>query len=143
MRLTHYINETSVRTRTQTIKVVKPSRDKKGILVDVKTKEFDNLFKQDREMYIGPGGKGGIGDRYNMFGIFVNGGSYDVGGFEIDHDPADSIESAEVHVNDKGEVSFLNGRHRWAWLRDQGARTIPVSMSRKSIENSKKFGLLP
>ena len=53
---------------------------------------------------------------------------------------ANNIEASEVSVSEDGRVGFTNGRHRYAYLRDNGIEAIPVAMSRKSIKNSEKFG---
>ena len=125
-----------------TIKVTKPSRASNQVLVNVNTKVFDKAFSRDRDMYIGVKGKGGIGKRYEMFDTFVKGGMIDIGGVDIHQDPTPSIESPEVDVDINGNVSFTNGRHRWAWLRDQGAKIIPVAMMKSSVVNAKKFGMI-
>ena len=140
----YLITESSVvKTRNQTIKVTQPDRARGQKIVNVKTKVFDKAFSGDTSMYVGRGGRGGIGNRYDMFGAFVNGGDIDIGdGIIIPQEVAKSIEVAEVHVDTEGNVTFTNGRHRWAWLRDQGATKIPVSMSQDSVVNAKKFGMI-
>jgi 2'-5' RNA ligase len=52
------------------------------------------------------------------------------------------MEASEVTVNEDGKVGFTNGRHRYAWLRDQGLTSIPVSMDPESVKNAKKHGYL-
>lgn len=141
-----FINEStksSVSFKGKTLEVRKPSRSINDVLVDIKTKEFDNLWSKDKEFYIGKGGRGGLKGRYTGFGIFVLGGEEDIGDdILIPHKPAKYIDSSEISVSEDGEISFTNGRHRFAWLRDQGAKTIPVAMNKKSILNAKKFNLI-
>jgi len=125
-----YINE---------IRFTAPKRTIGQKMVNVSVLAFDNAFKKDKSMYIGKGGRGGIGKRYDNFGVFLNGGDLDIGdGIIVSNDKAESIEVPEVDVNVDGNVSFTNGRHRWAWLRDHGAKTIPVMMTKDSIINAKK-----
>jgi len=97
-------------------------------LVNINVNSFDNRFKQSTEFYIGKEGKGGIGQRYKTFAEFQK--------------TAESIEAPEVYVNENGGITFGNGRHRYAYMRDQGLKTIPVAMSQESIDNAKKFGFV-
>ena len=100
---------------------------------------FDKAFSKT-QFYIGSKGKGGIGDRYNRFELFILGGKYYIkDDIFFTCEPANSIEVSAVSVNEIGEVSFEDGRHRYAWLRDFGIREIPVVMQSKSINNAKKF----
>jgi hypothetical protein len=143
MRLQQHINEKSVKTSSGSIRVTKPSRSIGQKMVDVNVYAFDESFKKDRSMYVGARGSGGIGKRYDNFEIFVRGGDLDIGdGVIIPTDKAKSIEVPEVSVLEDGSVQFTNGRHRWAWLRDQGAKTIPVMMDVDSIVNAKKYGYI-
>lgn len=139
MRLIQYITESvSVKVNNKTIRVVKPNRSKGDSLVYVDVKTFDKAFSKERDYYIGKGGVNSIGGRYKMFGMFIDGGEMD----GIPFEPHDEIESPEVYIDSDGRVSFTNGRHRWAWLRDQGAKRIPVTMPEDSIINAKKFGMI-
>lgn len=145
MRLKSFIHEGSqhlAKIRGKTIRVIKPKRARNEILVNVKVDVVDKAFSRIKSFYIGKDGKGGIGNRYERFGFYINGGVEDIDGFELVHEPHDEIESSEMYIDDKGMVSFDNGRHRWAWLRDHGAKTIPVSMPKDAVENAKKFGYL-
>ena len=48
-----------------------------------------------------------------------------------------------LHINDKGEAEFNNGRHRFAVIRDSGATHIPVSLDTKeAYNNAKKHGYI-
>jgi hypothetical protein len=109
------------------------------VLTDVKA--FDNAW-QASDMYIGPNGAGGIKNRYEQFGLFVNGGTDTIGQHTFTVAPATSIELSDVNVTANGEVAFVNGRHRYAWFRDQGVNSIPVAMDSKSIEHAKHFNLI-
>lgn len=88
--------------------------------------KFENAFKDNASFYIGRDGEGGIGDRYSKIGEFVNSSDY--------------ITIPDVYVNAHGVVSFGNGRHRYAWMRDQGESNFPVAMDDESLTNAKNFG---
>ena len=95
-------------------------------LVYVNVAPFEANFEKDSNFYVGKEGKGGIGKRYQQFENFIK--------------TADSVEAPEVYVDDKGHVQFGNGRHRYAYFRDQGITQIPMAMSAESLANAKKFG---
>jgi len=118
----------SIRVGDREIAVVKPARARDDQLVPLNVVAFDTEFQREQGFYLGVGGIGGIGTRYQRFGDFI-----------ASHD---SIEAAEVSVQENGRVGFTNGRHRYAWLRDQGLTTIPVAMTPESVRNAKKHGYL-
>lgn len=137
------LNEESVTVKGKKIKVEKPLRARKDKLVWVDAKKFDAAFKKDTDFYIGPGGAGGIKGRYPRFELFLFGGKEQLTkDISIPYTGSDSMEVSEVSVNDEGKVGFINGRHRYAWLRDQGLKKIPVAMSKDSIKNAEKFNYL-
>lgn len=115
---------------TQIPFVLSPSSVRHGdVMVDAKVQPFDASWKRDTDFYVAPGGHGGIGKRYAGFGKFLT-------------TTLDPIEASEVYVDEKGQVTFSNGRHRFAFLRDQGATIIPVAMNPDAILNARKFGYL-
>ena len=95
-------------------------------LVNVNVAQFEADFAKDKNFYVGEEGEGGIGNRYEMFAKFVQ--------------TAPSIEAPEVGIDSEGNVMFGNGRHRYAYMRDQGLTQIPMAMSQESLENARKFG---
>jgi len=97
-------------------------------LVHVNPNTFDKAFQGTDWQYVGQGGKGGIEGRYNRFGDFVKN--------------VPSIRASNATVNKNGSVVFGDGRHRYAYLRDQGLESIPMSMDKESIEHAKKHGYL-
>ena len=94
-------------------------------LVNVNPAAFDAGFARD-SAYVGPQGQGGIEGRYARFAEWQR--------------TAKSIEASTVSVRDNGLVVFGNGRHRYAFMRDQGLPQIPVSMDEDSLRNAIKFG---
>lgn len=78
-------------------------------------------------LQVGPGGVGGIDDRYQRFGEFAATGK--------------AIEQPRAYIDAADRVAFSNGRHRWAWLRDHGVTEIPVSVRRaQAAEIRRRFG---
>ena len=118
----------------------KPPRARNDELVQVKVPLFDAAFKLAPDTYIGHGGVGQIKNRYQRFGVFFNGGVDP--DLHIEVEPTDTIEASEVVVTDTGRVEFINGRHRYAWLRDHGVKNLPVCMDKESVANAKKFGYI-
>jgi hypothetical protein len=67
------------------------------------------------EDYIGPGGSRSLHvGRYGRFGEFFA--------------HARSITMPSLCLDDEGAVSFTNGRHRFAWLRDRGLTALPIEV---------------
>ena len=47
-----------------------------------------------------------------------------------------------IGLCDDGEVGFTDGRHRFAWLRDRGLESMPVAVSKESLEQiTARFGV--
>ena len=97
-------------------------------LVDVDVPALDAAFSKETDFYVGPGGSGGIGKRYVRFADFIAN--------------SNTVEASMVYVDEIGRVSFDNGRHRFAFFRDNGIKTMPVSMTPESITNATKFGYI-
>jgi hypothetical protein len=100
-------------------------------LVEIDIHKFDIAWKHGihKDQYISEKGIGGIKGRYQNFGKWL-------GATNI------QIEASTVSVDTKGNISFINGRHRYSWLRDSNADSIQVAMDKISIKNAKKFGLI-
>ena len=127
----------------RSISITIPPRAKEDKLVAINLNKFDNAFKRNSSYYIGKGGSGSIKGRYERFELFVLGGKEELApGVIVDHKPATSIEASEVAVDKDGNVNFINGRHRYAWLRDNNISNIQVAMDNESITNARKFNLI-
>lgn len=100
-----------------------------SILVPINISKLDKLWSKDHNFYIGKNGIGQIGTRYERFGEFIKSNP-------------NKIYAPHISINDRGEVMFGNGRHRFSWFRDNGYDTIPVSMDKDSYKNAKRIGLL-
>lgn len=97
-------------------------------LVNVDIGKFEQQFQNSQSFYVGPQGAGGIEGRYERFSEFQK--------------TAPSIEAPSVYVDKNGAVTFGNGRHRYAFMRDNGATQMPMAMDRESIANAEKFGYI-
>ncbi|MFJ1254092.1 hypothetical protein [Cupriavidus sp. CuC1] len=65
--------------------------------------------------YISAGGVGSKhGGRYEHFGEFFSN--------------AEFVFMPTVCLDDERRVSFTDGRHRFAWLRDRGLRSLPIAV---------------
>lgn len=97
-------------------------------LVNIDVEKFDNLFKKS-DYYIGHKGSGQIKNRYENFGNWFK-------------DSDDNLHAPYVSFNQNNEPEFTNGRHRYAWLRDNNVNTIPMTMSTKDKEIAEKLNLI-
>ena len=81
---------------------------------------FDLLWK-DTDQWVSPGGKDGAqDDRYARFGAWLN--------------PDSVVYMCEVWLED-GELGFINGRHRFAWLRDHHISALPMQVSPDNVKS--------
>jgi hypothetical protein len=53
--------------------------------------------------------------------------------------PGTPIETPEVTIDKDGDVSFVNGRHRFSYFRDNGAKSIWVSVEKPDAARFKKL----
>lgn len=97
-------------------------------LVNINVEKFDNLFKNS-DYYIGEKGVGQIRDRYSRFGEWFKSSD-------------ENLHAPYVSFNDKNEPEFTNGRHRYAWLRDNNVKHIPMTMTSKDKEIATKLDLV-
>ena len=118
-----------VKVAGRTVTIVKSKADKNNPLVVIDVAKFDAMFAKERDFYIGPGGTGNtIRDRYKRFQEFLQSNN--------------RIEASTISVREDGRVDFINGRHRYAVMRDLGVARMPVVMTPESIEHAERLGLL-
>ena len=87
--------------------------------------------------YVGPDGtRNAISGRYEKFGRWLTLG--------------EPVWMATVALNDDGEISFTDGRHRFAWLRDHGLLALPMQFPPDQAEmiatrfgTSSRISLIP
>ena len=90
------------------------------VLVDVAN--LDAELAKDQGFYVGPGGTAAaIVGRYEEFGRFAAKAEKE----------GIAIEQPRMGLDVAGQGFIGNGRHRWAWLRDRGFRSIPVSVPKE------------
>jgi hypothetical protein len=95
-------------------------------IVWVDPAKFEPAFQKDVGFYVGEGGEGGIKGRYEGFAEWQKEGK--------------PIEVPEVSIQPDGRAAFHNGRHRYAWLRDQGMGKVPMAMEPESRARAKELG---
>ncbi len=86
-----------------------------AIWVDVA--RFDAAWRQT-DQWVGRGGRGGQDSRYAKFGAWFAEGR--------------PVYMCNAWLED-GEVGFTNGRHRFAWLRDQGVAAMMMQIGKDSV----------
>ena len=98
-------------------------------IIWISVAKLDKSWKRDGGFYIGKFARGnGATSRtkYKRFGEFFRGGR--------------SVWMPHIGIS-AGHVSFTDGRHRFAWLRDHGVRALPVTVSPGNIvEVKRRFG---
>lgn len=105
--------------RTVTWEMDGPSGADAAIWVD--TAKLDRLWQRAADAYIGSGGsEHAIGDRYTRVGLWILAGR--------------PLKMLQIAVSEEGELSFIDGRHRFAWLRDHGAKSVQVQLHSDHLE---------
>lgn len=126
-------DEERVERETQKIAWAVPKRcqrlvqDGDEIVIWIDVAKFDKAFARDSGFYIASGGEGGIKNRYKDFEKWLEQGI--------------PVEMPEAYVNERRNdiVGFTNGRHRYAWMRDHGAQSLPVVVPREHAEMMHKL----
>lgn len=113
------------------------------VLVRINVPKFDKEWSKGRDFYIGKGGTGNaIGNRYENFLWILTLPEEQRRKYLTLESKKGKIASPEVSVSETGRIDFGNGRHRYAVLRDLGAKKIPVAMIPESARNAKKWGYI-
>jgi hypothetical protein len=90
-------------------------------LVWLDVEKINASFAKDRNFYVdGPDSKNAIGKRYDQFGEWLKRGI--------------AVNPPEVHLNAWNEISFGNGRHRYAWMRNNGETKMPFVVPKAEAE---------
>lgn len=106
----------------------KRAKNADEVVVDLDMNKMDNAWAEDRGFYLDREGGNRIGRRYENI-------------LESIEDLED-LDMPEVGFTDSGILSFTDGRHRAAVLRDLGAENLPVSMSKADAQKAQELGLL-
>jgi len=99
------------------------SRMNDDVVAEVDPQKFDAAWSKDKDFHVGPGGKGGIGNRYENVKRLITEGK--------------KLPLPEVSIREDGQVGFVDGRHRFAVQRDMGHKKIHVAVDRESIQHIK------
>jgi len=98
-------------------------------IVWVNVRRLNLSWKRDRAYYVGVGARTNAAkrDRYKRVGDWVKSGR--------------EIWMPHVCLAENGHISFTDGRHRFAWMRDHGVKSIPVTTQPKDARRiSEQFG---
>lgn len=112
--------------------VLAPEDERRGFeLVEVDRFNFDMNYEDYGFGYIGRRGNISQPERMERFEEYLKTGK--------------KIHAPVVYVNDSGkypEITFQDGRHRYAYMRDMKMSGIPIAMDENSIKVARKYGLL-
>lgn len=112
--------------------IVDPKYDNyEASLHNFKVNKIEQSFSKDKDKYISKGGKGAgiIKDRYPRVQEFIKQNKV--------------IHASSVSVDDEGDITFNNGRHRYSAFRDMGVSHVPMSLhSDEDRRNARKFGYI-
>lgn len=105
------------------------ARQERVLYIDVA--KLDRELAKDRNFHVGPGGTGAaIKGRYQEARAFLERAARD----------GTKVHMTRLHVDKDGRPSIGDGRHRFAVLRDSGARVIPVTVPRgKTYERARRL----
>lgn len=96
-------------------------------IITVETRRFDRAWKLNpMGYYVGPGGQGQQDGRYDKFGVFFWASL-------IRGHPLRCSICCLTPVGTEYGVSFVNGRHRYAWLRDAGLNPVPIAVPTEEV----------
>lgn len=106
-------------------KFERPSR-KGYVYLDADVDKMDGSWKNESDYYVGKDGVGGLNDRYETVSGFIDRGNPIV------------MPEVSMRTSD-GVVTFIDGRHRFAVLRDKGLKKIKVAVPRDKAEGFKEL----
>ena len=114
------------------IELDKADKRKNVKLIEVETEKLEQLIRRDKLSYIEKQGMNSDGDKYKNFGEYLKTGK--------------KIYATKINIDKspKGEilVNIIDGRHRYAYLRDIGMKRIPIAIDKKSYDTGLKYNLL-
>lgn len=113
------------------VSYVKSPADAGHVLVDVRADKLDRAWSKDKNSYIGKRGAGAIGDRREQFREFLK---------DSKNGAIKPIVAPTVNVGKNGPA-FVDGRHRFSVLRDQGRKRVVISVPRhQAAQTRRRFG---
>ena len=103
--------------------------DEHTTLKSIPTHKIEQSFKNDIHYYVSKSGENSKQSKHRYEGFK-----------EFLRSKPKEVHASSLHIHDDGKVSFNNGRHRYAVMRDAGVSHIPVSLSKESLKNAKQHG---
>lgn len=98
-------------------------------LVSVDVAKIDFAWRHPNSNYIGSDGLGASMEKIEFWKRWLQ------------ENPGGLMEAPTVHVSERNRVSFYDGRHRFAVLRDGGHRVIKLSVDRNQASRLRRhFG---
>jgi hypothetical protein len=85
-------------------------------LIEAEVSRLDQLWRESGEGYIHSDGTGAVAGRRDRFAEWLSA------------HPRKPINAPWVYINGRGHLSFADGRHRFALLRDRGYRIVKVAI---------------
>ena len=110
-------------------RIILPEQDSDRHLVSLDTRKVEELFQQNEAFYVPK--NGGIKSRYRGAKDFFTTG--------------EDIEATKASIYEqdgKLHFSIIDGRHRFAVMRDMGMKKVKFSLDRSSAEVAEKYGLI-
>ncbi len=97
-------------------------------IVWVDAEKIRASWEQDRHFYFdGPHHSNAVKGRIERFGEWIKQGI--------------PIRVSEITLTDDGEVTFINGRHRFVWMLRHGVTSLPVAVPKEQAgEVRERFG---
>lgn len=107
---------------------VQPLNRPDKVLVEIPVEKIDEAWKKQPENYL-PTKETGTTEIKGRREAFQE--------WESKRDQP--IESPTPYINEDGSVEFIDGRHRFAVLRDRGDKTVVVAVDQNQVENFKQL----
>lgn len=89
----------------------------KHTIINVSVPKTDKFLSHNKEFYVGSGGKGGFIELYSGIKNFLKDNK--------------KIQIPYLDLTENYDVGFIDGRHRWAFLRDLGFQKLPVMIKKE------------
>lgn len=90
-------------------------------LIEVEVSRLDQLWRESGEGYINSDGTGATEGRLEGFAAWLSA------------NPSKPINAPWVYINGRGSVSFSDGRHRFALLRERGYHSIKIAVRKNEV----------
>lgn len=96
-------------------------------LVEIDVSKVDAAWRASGEGYISQDGTGSVDGRLDRLAAWLSA------------HPGKAVDAPWVYLDGRERVSFADGRHRFALLRDRGYRVIKVAVRKKQAATFRKL----